>query len=118
MKSGFRVTTIVAVHVMMGVGAVSAETLSTHRIPALLAAEAADEVVAACGRQGYHETAVVLDADGATIAVLRGDGAGIHTLDSAHDKAYTAVTFATTRWHSRNAPRVRTRSRRWRNYRM
>jgi uncharacterized protein GlcG (DUF336 family) len=50
-------------------------------------------VVAACGRQGYHETAVVLDADGATIAALRGDGAGIHTLDSAHDKAYTAVTF-------------------------
>jgi hypothetical protein len=62
MKSGFRVTTIVAVHVMMGVSAVSAETSSTHRIPALLAAEAANEGVAACGRQGYHETAVVLDA--------------------------------------------------------
>ena len=93
MKSAFRVTTIVAVYVLIGIGAVSAETLSTHRIPALLAAEAANEVVAACGRQGYHETAVVLDADGAIIAVLRGDGAGIHTLDSAHDKAYTAVTF-------------------------
>jgi uncharacterized protein GlcG (DUF336 family) len=24
---------------------------------------------------------------------VRGDGAGIHTLDSAHDKAYTSVTF-------------------------
>ena len=93
MKSASRVTTIVAVYVLIGIGAVSAETLSTHRIPALLAAEAANEVVAACGRQGYHETAVVLDADGAIIAVLRGDGAGIHTLDSAHDKAYTAVTF-------------------------
>jgi uncharacterized protein GlcG (DUF336 family) len=93
MKSVSRLATIVAVHVMIGTGAASAETLSTHRIPALLAAEAANEVVAACGRQGYHETAVVLDADGATIAVLRGDGAGIHTLDSAHDKAYTAVTF-------------------------
>ena len=34
-----------------------------------------------------------LDADGAVIAALRGDGAGIHTLDSAHDKAYTAVSF-------------------------
>jgi hypothetical protein len=50
MKSWFRVTTIVAVHVMMGIGAVSAETLSTHRIPALLAAEAADEVVAGAAR--------------------------------------------------------------------
>ncbi len=40
---------------------------------------------------GY--TAVLLDADGATIVALRGDGAGIHTLDSAHDKAYTSVSF-------------------------
>ena len=70
-----------------------ADTLPTHRVPAALAAEAASETVAACARQGYNETAVVLDADGATIAVLRGDGAGIHTLDSAHDKAYTSVSF-------------------------
>jgi uncharacterized protein GlcG (DUF336 family) len=41
----------------------------------------------------YRETAVVLDADGATIVAVRGDGAGIHTLDSAHDKAYTSVSF-------------------------
>jgi len=70
-----------------------ADTLPTHRIPAGLAVEAASEAVAACARQGYRETAVVLDADGATIVALRGDGAGIHTLDSAHDKAYTSVSF-------------------------
>jgi uncharacterized protein GlcG (DUF336 family) len=70
-----------------------ADALSTHRIPAALAVEAANETVAACARQGYRETAVVLDADGAIIVALRGDGAGIHTLDSAHDKAYTAVSF-------------------------
>jgi uncharacterized protein GlcG (DUF336 family) len=70
-----------------------ADTLLTHRIPSTLATEAASETVAACARQGYHETAVVLDADGATIAVVRGDGAGIHTIDSAHDKAYTSVSF-------------------------
>jgi len=77
----------------IGASTSSADTLLTHRIPAALAIEAASETVAACARQGYHETAVVLDADGATIAVLRGDGAGIHTLDSAHDKAYTSVSF-------------------------
>jgi uncharacterized protein GlcG (DUF336 family) len=70
-----------------------AQALPTHRIPAALAAEAANEAVAACAKQGYRETAVVIDADGATIAVLRGDGAGVHTLDSAHDKAYTAASF-------------------------
>jgi uncharacterized protein GlcG (DUF336 family) len=72
-----------------------ADTLPTHRIPAALAGEAAGEAVAACASQGYRETAVVVDADGAVIAVLRGDGAGIHTIDSAHDKAYTAVSFKT-----------------------
>jgi uncharacterized protein GlcG (DUF336 family) len=71
----------------------SADTLPTHHIPAALAIEAATETIAACARQGYRETAVVLDADGATIVAVRGDGAGIHTLDSAHDKAYTSVSF-------------------------
>jgi uncharacterized protein GlcG (DUF336 family) len=77
----------------LGTPSAWADTLPTHRIPAALAVEAATEAVAACARQGYHETAVVLDADGAPIATLRGDGAGIHTLDSARDKAYTAVSF-------------------------
>jgi uncharacterized protein GlcG (DUF336 family) len=76
-----------------GASAVSAQTLPTHRIPASLATEAASEAVAACAKGGYTETVVVVDADGATIAAVRGDGAGIHTLDSAHDKAYTSVTF-------------------------
>ncbi|HWF63803.1 MAG TPA: heme-binding protein, partial [Rhizomicrobium sp.] len=43
--------------------------------------------------QGYSETAVLVDTDGVVQASLRGDGSGIHTIDSAHDKAYTAVTF-------------------------
>jgi uncharacterized protein GlcG (DUF336 family) len=67
--------------------------LQTHRVPAALAAEAVSEAVSACARQGYRETAVVIDADGAIIATLRGDGAGVHTLDSAHDKAYTSASF-------------------------
>jgi uncharacterized protein GlcG (DUF336 family) len=71
----------------------AADSLSTHRIPAALAVEAASETVSACMKQGYHETAVVIDADGATIVAIRGDGAGVHTLDSAHDKAYTAASF-------------------------
>jgi uncharacterized protein GlcG (DUF336 family) len=71
----------------------AAETLTTHRLPSALAVEAASEAIAACARQGFHETAVVVDADGVTIVALRGDGTGAHTLDSAHDKAYTAASF-------------------------
>jgi uncharacterized protein GlcG (DUF336 family) len=70
-----------------------AQALQTHRIPAALAVEAASGAVEACASQGYRETAVVVDADGQIIAVVRGDGAGIHTIDSAYDKAYTSVSF-------------------------
>jgi uncharacterized protein GlcG (DUF336 family) len=70
-----------------------AQTIARHRIPATLAMEAVSEAVASCAAQGYHETAVVVDADGVTMAVLRGDETGAHTLDSAHDKAYTAASF-------------------------
>jgi uncharacterized protein GlcG (DUF336 family) len=67
--------------------------LATHRIPAQLANQAVAEAVAKCAEQGYTETAVLVDADGVRQAVLRGDRAGSHTLDSAFDKAYTAASF-------------------------
>ena len=70
-----------------------ADALVTHRIPAALAAEAVAEAVAFCAKDGYRETAVLVDIDGVRQAELRGDGAGIHSLDSANDKAYTSVTF-------------------------
>jgi uncharacterized protein GlcG (DUF336 family) len=72
-----------------------AQTLPTHRIPAALALEAVGEAVAACARQGYAETAVLVDSDGVRQAVLRGDWSGAHTLDSAFDKAYTSASFKT-----------------------
>jgi uncharacterized protein GlcG (DUF336 family) len=69
------------------------DLLVTHRVSAALANEAVGAAVAACAKQGYAVTAVLLDFDGVRQAVLRGDGAGIHTLDSANDKAYTSVTY-------------------------
>ncbi len=73
--------------------AASAQLLSTRRIPAEAANQAVAEAVASCAKQGYNETAVLVDADGVRQAVLRGDRAGSHTLDSAFDKAYTAASF-------------------------
>ncbi|MGA7664197.1 MAG: heme-binding protein, partial [Pseudolabrys sp.] len=88
MKQGSKIA-MAAGATLIGSWASSADTLQTHRIAAVLALEAVGEAVSTCAQQGYRETVTVLDADGATIATLRGDGAGIHTLDSAHDKAYT-----------------------------
>lgn len=75
--------------------AFAADVLTTHRISAALANEAVGAAVASCAKQGYSETVVLLDSDGVRQAELRGDGAGIHTLDSANDKAYTSLTFKT-----------------------
>jgi uncharacterized protein GlcG (DUF336 family) len=69
------------------------DVLITHRLSAELTSIAVGEAVASWARQGYSETAVVVDADGARQAVLRGDRAGSHPLDSANDKAYTPASF-------------------------
>jgi uncharacterized protein GlcG (DUF336 family) len=87
------IVSLVLTSFVIGAPMASAEVLNTHRIPVALAVEAASESIGVCAKLGYRETAVVVDADGATIVMLRGDGAGIHTLDSAHDKAYTSVSF-------------------------
>jgi uncharacterized protein GlcG (DUF336 family) len=93
---GHRLMPLVALATAALAAPASAQTLlATHRIPAALAAEAVTEAVAHCASQGYAETAVLVDADGVTQAVLRGDRVGSHSLDSAHDKAYTAASFKT-----------------------
>jgi uncharacterized protein GlcG (DUF336 family) len=67
--------------------------IATHRIPAALANDAVEAAVAACAAKGYTESATVVDVDGVPQATLRGDGAGVHTQDSASDKAYTSVSL-------------------------
>ena len=73
------------------------DILTTHRLPAALAAEAVAEAVAACAKQGYKVTATILDADTVEQATLRGDGASTGTLDSAHDRAHTVLTLGAAR---------------------
>ena len=86
---------LAALGAVMPLAASAEGLLPTHRIPADLANQAVAEAVASCTKQGYAETAVLVDADGVRQAVLRGDRAGSHTLDSAYDKAYTAASFKT-----------------------
>jgi uncharacterized protein GlcG (DUF336 family) len=68
--------------------------IATHRLPAMLAMEAATEAVTACAKQGYGVSAVVIDGDAVRQAELRGDGAGVHTAEGAWAKARTAVSVA------------------------
>ena len=70
-----------------------ADVLTTHRLSAALATDIAVGAIAACTKMGYAITAAVVDIDGVNQALIRGDGAGIHTVQAAHDKAFTAVTY-------------------------
>jgi uncharacterized protein GlcG (DUF336 family) len=42
-------------------------------------------------------TAIIVDINGVRQALLRGDGAPVHTLDSAYAKAYTAASLVPVR---------------------
>jgi uncharacterized protein GlcG (DUF336 family) len=61
---------------------------ATHRLPAVLALEAVGEAVSTCAKQGYLVTATVINPDGVRIAIMHGDGSGLHTLEASYAKAY------------------------------
>jgi uncharacterized protein GlcG (DUF336 family) len=62
-------------------------------LPIELAYEALTTAVETCARQGQHVSGVVLDPAGLQQAFLRGDGAGIHTVETADYKANTTISF-------------------------
>jgi uncharacterized protein GlcG (DUF336 family) len=69
--------------------------MKTSRLSSAIAYQAVATAVEVCAKQNQQVTAVVLDSGGAQQAFLRGDGAGIHTVDMADYKAYTALSFRT-----------------------
>jgi len=71
-----------------------AATLLTQKtLSAAAASQAVLAAVAACGKNGYKVSAAVVGRSGVVQAQLRGDGAGVHTIDSSRRKAYTAVSM-------------------------
>ena len=76
----------------------SAQGLITmQKLSAPLANELVGDTVAICSQKGYTVTAVVVDLDGVRQAMLRGNGAPIHTLDNAFYKAYSAASLTLAR---------------------
>src|SRR4051795_6317680 len=79
-------------------GAAQAQgVVTTHKISAALANELVGDAVAQCAKNGYKVVAVVVDLDGIRQAVLRGDGAPIHSMDNAYYKAYTLASMGSAR---------------------
>jgi uncharacterized protein GlcG (DUF336 family) len=82
-----------AVVVLAAVGAKAQGLINNPKISAALANQLVGDSVAACAAKGYKVVAVVVDLDGVRQAVLRGDGAPIHSMDNAYYKAYSAASI-------------------------
>jgi len=90
-------TTALAVLVLAPIVASAQGLVTIQKLSAPLANELVGETVAACAAKGYTVTAVVVDLDGVRQALLRGNGAPIHTLDNAFYKAYSAASLTLSR---------------------
>jgi uncharacterized protein GlcG (DUF336 family) len=78
--------------------AVNAQGLvTTQKLSAQLANELVGETVATCAKNGHKVVAVVVDLDGVRQALLRGDGAPIHSMDNAYYKAYSIASLGLAR---------------------
>ena len=71
--------------------------VTVQKLSAPLANELVGEAVANCAQKGYTVTAAVVDLDGVRQALLRGNGAPIHTLENAYYKAYSAASLTLAR---------------------
>jgi len=68
-------------------------------MPLALAHKAAASAMAKCEEDGYHVSVAIVDQGGNLKTLLRGDGAGPHTLDSSARKAYTSASVRRSTQH-------------------
>lgn len=92
----FRISAVVLAFSFAG-AAQAQGVITTQKLSAALANELVGESVADCARKGYKVVAVVVDLDGVRQAVLRGDGAPIHSMDNAYYKAYSIASLGIAR---------------------
>src|SRR5690606_11938687 len=69
------------------------DVTTQNNLSSTAAMEAAQAALNAAEDQGERVTVAVVDRDGNTVALVKGDGAGPQTPDSAERKAFTAVSF-------------------------
>ncbi|MBI4384761.1 MAG: heme-binding protein [Nitrospinae bacterium] len=71
----------------------SQELIQEKSLPLSLAQKAANAAREKCEADGYKISVAVVDGGGNLKALVRGDGAGPHTIDSSSKKAYTSASL-------------------------
>lgn len=92
-SSAWKYGVVAGVVVLAAVGAKAQGVINNPKISAALANQLVGNSVANCAAKGYKVVAIVVDLDGVRQAVLRGDGAPIHSMDNAYYKAYSAASI-------------------------
>jgi uncharacterized protein GlcG (DUF336 family) len=70
--------------------------LTLHNISLNAALALAQDARASCKRDGFDVSVVVIDRAGQLVVALKSDSAGLHNVELARRKAYTARTFRMT----------------------
>jgi uncharacterized protein GlcG (DUF336 family) len=97
MKSLMRLAAAAAAALSVGGAAIAAEagTYTVKQITPEAAAKAVRAALDDCRKRGYQVAVAVVDRSGVAVALLRDRFAGPHTVQTAINKGYTAITFRT-----------------------
>lgn len=92
---GARYLVILGLGLMINLGSIAlAAGLPRQAVlPLALAHKAVLAAIDQCQKDGYQVSAAIVDRSGVVRVLLRGDGAGAHTVDSSRRKAYTAASL-------------------------
>jgi uncharacterized protein GlcG (DUF336 family) len=88
---------VLAGTILLAANAASAQgVVTTKQLSADVANGIAMAALAQCRKDGYQVSAAVVDRAGNVQVLIRDDGAGPHTADTARRKAYTSASFGIT----------------------
>src|SRR6202161_3212785 len=93
MSSRMKLLGAIAVAGLLLLSSAQAQLAVEKNLTLAMAEAIANGAMESCKAMGYKVSVAVLDRDGLTMVMLRGDGSGLHTPEGAERKAYTARTF-------------------------
>ena len=90
---GLLVTALALVFITRGAAAQSSGTVTLRQLAPETAQKAVNAALADCRKRGFQVAVAVVDRGGTAQALLRDRIAGPHTVDTALNKAWTALSF-------------------------
>src|SRR4051812_22178890 len=86
---------LVALIATLGATTLGAQTFTVKQLTPETALKAAQAALATCRGNGHQVAVAVVDRSGVTQVMLRDRFAGPHTVETASNKAWSAVSFRT-----------------------